>query len=72
MGIPLLGDEVYGGTKSMAMSLLRPRTSTSYQGQLSQLVSALERPCLHALALGLGDILALFFVPFFVRLQVSS
>ncbi|XP_021902498.1 RNA pseudouridine synthase 2, chloroplastic [Carica papaya] len=52
MGIPLLGDEVYGGTKSMALSLLRPRTPPGYHDQLSELVSGLERPCLHALALG--------------------
>lgn len=52
MGIPLLGDEVYGGTKSMAMSLLRTRTSSSCHSQLVQLVSSLERPCLHALTLG--------------------
>lgn len=52
MGIPLLGDEVYGGTKSMALSLLRTRTSSSCHSQLMQLVSALERPCLHALTLG--------------------
>ncbi|XP_059460544.1 RNA pseudouridine synthase 2, chloroplastic-like isoform X2 [Corylus avellana] len=55
LGIPLLGDEVYGGTKSMALSLLRPRTPPSYHGQLLQLVSGLERPCLHALALGSED-----------------
>ncbi|KGN62268.1 hypothetical protein Csa_018737 [Cucumis sativus] len=52
MGIPLLGDEVYGGTKSMAMSLLRTRASSNCHGQLMQLVSSLERPCLHALTLG--------------------
>ncbi|GLU04624.1 hypothetical protein SLE2022_217620 [Rubroshorea leprosula] len=51
-GIPLLGDEVYGGTKNMALSLLRPRTSPSYHGELSELISGLERPCLHALSLG--------------------
>ena len=39
----------------MAMSLLRPRTAASHHGQLLQLVSGLERPCLHALALGLED-----------------
>ncbi|KAF6135698.1 hypothetical protein GIB67_028269 [Kingdonia uniflora] len=52
MGIPLLGDEVYGGTKSMALSLLRPCTHSSCHGELLQLVSKLQRPCLHALALG--------------------
>nr|XP_029123442.1 RNA pseudouridine synthase 2, chloroplastic isoform X2 [Elaeis guineensis] len=52
MGIPLLGDEVYGGTKSMALSLLRPRTSSSHHGHLSQILSKLQRPCLHASSLG--------------------
>ncbi|XP_030507930.1 RNA pseudouridine synthase 2, chloroplastic isoform X1 [Cannabis sativa] len=52
LGIPLLGDEVYGGTKSMALSLLRPRTPSDIHGQLLKLVSRFERPCLHALALG--------------------
>ncbi|KAJ0086891.1 hypothetical protein Patl1_09482 [Pistacia atlantica] len=52
LGIPLLGDEVYGGTKNMAMSLLQPRTPPSCHGKLLKLVSGLERPCLHAFALG--------------------
>ncbi|KAJ4700599.1 Pseudouridine synthase [Melia azedarach] len=52
MGIPLLGDEVYGGTKNMAMSLFQPRTSPSCRHKLVKLVSGLERPCLHAVALG--------------------
>ncbi|KAI9201441.1 hypothetical protein LWI28_023609 [Acer negundo] len=52
MGIPLLGDEVYGGTKNMAMSLLQPRTSSSCHGELLKWVSGLDRPCLHAFALG--------------------
>ncbi|XP_062101610.1 RNA pseudouridine synthase 2, chloroplastic [Humulus lupulus] len=52
LGIPLLGDEVYGGTKSMALSLLRPRTPSDIHGQLLKLVSGFERPSLHALALG--------------------
>ncbi|KAF7141079.1 hypothetical protein RHSIM_Rhsim06G0012300 [Rhododendron simsii] len=52
LGIPLLGDEVYGGTANMAMSGLRPRTPSYCHGQLMQLVSRIKRPCLHALALG--------------------
>ncbi|KAL6955006.1 23S rRNA pseudouridine(1911,1915,1917) synthase [Sarracenia purpurea var. burkii] len=52
LGIPLLGDEVYGGTKSMAISKLRPKTPSKLHGKLVQLVSRLERPCLHALVLG--------------------
>ncbi|KAJ0967881.1 hypothetical protein J5N97_024798 [Dioscorea zingiberensis] len=51
LGIPLLGDEVYGGTKSMALSLLRPRTPLSCHGHLSRMISNLDRPCLHALSL---------------------
>ncbi|KAK1325810.1 hypothetical protein QJS10_CPA01g00346 [Acorus calamus] len=54
LGIPLLGDEIYGGTKSMALSMLRPRTRSSCHGLLSSLVSKIERPCLHALYLGKG------------------
>ncbi|KAK9129378.1 hypothetical protein Sjap_009865 [Stephania japonica] len=52
LGIPLLGDEVYGGTKGMAMSLLQPKTPANSRANLSKLVSKLERPCLHALTLG--------------------
>ncbi|XP_031265448.1 RNA pseudouridine synthase 2, chloroplastic-like [Pistacia vera] len=36
----------------MAMSLLQPRTPPSCDGKLLKLVSGLERPCLHAFALG--------------------
>lgn len=39
----------------MALSLLRPRIPSSHHGQLAQLVSRLDRPCLHAVALGLED-----------------
>ncbi|KAL5557806.1 hypothetical protein UlMin_034017 [Ulmus minor] len=52
LGVPLLGDEVYGGTKKMAFSLLQPRTPSACHAQLSKLVSGFERPCLHAMALG--------------------
>ncbi|CAI8600147.1 unnamed protein product [Vicia faba] len=52
LGVPLLGDEVYGGTKSMVLSLLRPRTTPSLQGKMVKVVSELDRPCLHALTLG--------------------
>ncbi|KAL6001397.1 hypothetical protein ACLOJK_007131 [Asimina triloba] len=52
LGIPLLGDEVYGGTKNMALSLLRPHTPAISHGLLSRLVSTLQRPCLHAFSLG--------------------
>ncbi|CAH9088042.1 unnamed protein product [Cuscuta europaea] len=52
LGIPLLGDDVYGGTKSMALSLLQRHSSSEFHGKLLQLVSGLERPCLHALTIG--------------------
>ncbi|EYU17563.1 hypothetical protein ABFS82_03G075100 [Erythranthe guttata] len=52
LGIPLLGDDVYGGTKHMALSQLQSKNSSSYYGQIHQLVAKLERPSLHALSLG--------------------
>lgn len=52
LGVPLLGDDVYGGTKNMAFSLLQSKNSPSCHKLLFQLVSKLERPCLHALSLG--------------------
>ncbi|XP_049363098.1 RNA pseudouridine synthase 2, chloroplastic [Solanum verrucosum] len=52
LGIPLMGDEVYGGTKNMALSLLQHKTPPMFHGKLSQLVSQIDRPCLHALTLG--------------------
>lgn len=52
IGIPLLGDEVYGGTKNMALSILQPRNPSSSHGELLQIVSKIGRPCLHALTLG--------------------
>lgn len=52
LGIPLLGDELYGGTKGMALSLLKPRTHVSSHALASEMVSKLVRPCLHAQSLG--------------------
>ncbi|KAL3505435.1 hypothetical protein ACH5RR_035276 [Cinchona calisaya] len=52
LGVPLLGDELYGGTKGMALSLLQPRTPPSFQENLQRLIYRLERPSLHALSLG--------------------
>ncbi|KAJ9546004.1 hypothetical protein OSB04_025711 [Centaurea solstitialis] len=52
LGIPLMGDEVYGGTKNMALARLQPKNPSRLHGHLSQLVSKLDRPCLHALTLG--------------------
>ncbi|KAL3650355.1 hypothetical protein CASFOL_006758 [Castilleja foliolosa] len=47
-----MGDEVYGGTKSMALSQLQSKSPTSHHRQILQLVDRLERPCLHAFNLG--------------------
>ncbi|CAO2817606.1 unnamed protein product [Amaranthus hypochondriacus] len=52
MGIPLMGDELYGGTKDMALSVLRPRTPSVCHFQLNDLLTNVERPCLHAMVLG--------------------
>nr|GEZ20916.1 RNA pseudouridine synthase 2, chloroplastic isoform X1 [Tanacetum cinerariifolium] len=52
LGIPLMGDDVYGGSKNMAISRLQLKNPSSLHGRLSQLVGKLERPCLHALTLG--------------------
>lgn len=52
LGIPLMGDEVYGGSKNMALSRLHLKNRSRLHSQLSQLVGKLERPCLHALTLG--------------------
>lgn len=52
LGYPILGDEVYGGTAGMALSRVRPKVPSKYHGVLSKLISNLQRPCLHALALG--------------------
>lgn len=52
LGIPLMGDEVYGGTKNMAMSRLQIKNSSKLHGQLSEVVGKVNRPCLHALTLG--------------------
>lgn len=52
LGIPLLGDEIYGGTKGMALSLLQHRTPPDFHGKLMEMISGLERPCLHAFTLG--------------------
>ncbi|KAK4390844.1 RNA pseudouridine synthase 2, chloroplastic [Sesamum angolense] len=51
IGVPLLGDDVYGGTKSMAMSLLQSK-NLALTGNFWQLVERLDRPCLHAFSLG--------------------
>ncbi|KAK3131290.1 hypothetical protein QOZ80_6BG0504600 [Eleusine coracana subsp. coracana] len=52
LGIPLIGDETYGGTKNLAVSLLRPRIPSRYHSDLSTLISKVDRPCLHAALLG--------------------
>ncbi|XP_031494559.1 RNA pseudouridine synthase 2, chloroplastic-like isoform X1 [Nymphaea colorata] len=52
LGIPLLGDEVYGGTEGMVLSRLQPKTPSCYHSHLFDIVSNIQRPCLHALTLG--------------------
>ncbi|EPS74344.1 hypothetical protein M569_00416, partial [Genlisea aurea] len=52
IGFPLLGDDTYGGSKNMALSLLQSRNPRSYHDELLQIVGRLERPCLHAATLG--------------------
>ncbi|CAN6481088.1 unnamed protein product [Victoria cruziana] len=52
LGIPLLGDEVYGGTEGMVLSRIQPKTASTYHTRLFDLVSNIQRPCLHALTLG--------------------
>ncbi|XP_047321946.1 RNA pseudouridine synthase 2, chloroplastic [Impatiens glandulifera] len=52
LGFPLLGDEVYGGTKSMVMGLIRSKLSSNFHNQLMQVVSHFDRPYLHAMVLG--------------------
>ncbi|KAK9075063.1 hypothetical protein SSX86_003382 [Deinandra increscens subsp. villosa] len=52
LGIPLMGDEVYGGSRNLALSRLQLKNPSSIHSQLSQMVSKLDRPCLHALTLG--------------------
>ncbi|XP_076904171.1 RNA pseudouridine synthase 2, chloroplastic-like isoform X1 [Bidens hawaiensis] len=52
LGIPLMGDEVYGGSRNMALSWLQLKNPSSMHSRLSQLLSKVNRPCLHALTLG--------------------
>ncbi|KAF5805899.1 putative 23S rRNA pseudouridine(1911/1915/1917) synthase [Helianthus annuus] len=52
LGIPLMGDEVYGGSRNLALSRLQLKNPSTIHSRLSQLVSKLDRPCLHALTLG--------------------
>ncbi|MFS7902710.1 hypothetical protein Hanom_Chr01g00014391 [Helianthus anomalus] len=50
--ISLTGDDMYGGCKNIALSRLQLKNPSSMHSQLSQLISELSRPCLHALTLG--------------------
>ncbi|KAH9604458.1 hypothetical protein KSS87_009437 [Heliosperma pusillum] len=52
LGIPLLGDDLYGGTKDMALSQIRPKIRASCHIEVIDLISSIERPCLHAMVLG--------------------
>ncbi|KAL8248418.1 hypothetical protein R6Q59_005286 [Mikania micrantha] len=47
LGIPRMGDEVYGGSRNMAVSQLQLKSPSDMHSQLSQLVTNL-----HALTLG--------------------
>ncbi|KAJ4775386.1 Ribosomal large subunit pseudouridine synthase D [Rhynchospora pubera] len=52
IGVPLLGDEVYGGTKNMVTSLLRAKNPSHFHDNTFETITKLDRPCLHALSLG--------------------
>ncbi|XP_020596494.1 RNA pseudouridine synthase 2, chloroplastic-like, partial [Phalaenopsis equestris] len=52
LGIPLLCDELYGGTKGLALSLLKSRLLVNCHALVSEMISKLDRPCLHAQSLG--------------------
>lgn len=52
LGHPLVGDNVYGGTKGAALACLLPKVSSSNHGVVRKLVNHLQRPCLHAATLG--------------------
>ncbi|XP_020578124.1 RNA pseudouridine synthase 2, chloroplastic-like isoform X2 [Phalaenopsis equestris] len=52
LGIPLLCDELYGGTEGLALSLLKSRLPVNCHALVSEMISKLDRPCLHAQSLG--------------------
>lgn len=52
IGHPLLGDEVYGGTKGAALAFLLPKVPLSSHETVRQLINQLQRPSLHAATLG--------------------
>lgn len=52
LGHPVLGDEQYGGTEGAVLSRLTARLPPSKHSKARQLVSRIERPCLHALTIG--------------------
>ncbi|KAH7438303.1 hypothetical protein KP509_04G009400 [Ceratopteris richardii] len=52
LGHPLLGDDLYGGTKGAALSFILPKISSSAHGKAKKIVSQIQRPCLHAATLG--------------------
>ncbi|MCO5565179.1 hypothetical protein L7F22_018852 [Adiantum nelumboides] len=52
LGHPLLGDDIYGGTKGAALSCILTKIHSSTHGLARKLVSQLERPSLHAATLG--------------------
>eukprot|EP00249_Psilotum_nudum_P007265 c20435_g1_i2 orf=60-1388(+) len=52
LGYPILGDELYGGTKGAALACLLPKLPSSTHDKVHHLISQLQRPCLHASTLG--------------------
>lgn len=52
LGHPLLGDDVYGGTKGAALACILPKICSSNHGLVRKLVSQMQRPYLHAAMLG--------------------
>ncbi|KAI5077901.1 hypothetical protein GOP47_0007725 [Adiantum capillus-veneris] len=52
LGHPLLGDDVYGGTRGAALSCILPKIQSSTHGLARKLISQLQRPSLHAATLG--------------------
>lgn len=52
LGHPLLGDDVYGGTKGAALSCILPKLHSSTHGVARKLINQMQRPSLHAATLG--------------------
>ncbi|KAL3691595.1 hypothetical protein R1sor_005246 [Riccia sorocarpa] len=52
LGYPLLGDDLYGGTKGAAEAKLLHRFPSVKHGPLRHMLAQIDRPCLHAQTLG--------------------